>query len=335
MFFEQQLNREGEDEDQEGVRREEREMSDVHKKVNIIDNKDEITEREITEGPRISELQEVPSTGSNRNTNLCDCISWNINGLNSPIKQKKLFKYLQIQKADIIALQEVHIAQKQKYLLENKKLGNLFLALDQKKKKGIVLYIKDWIPASLIYSDKEGRTLMVEVEIRKTKTLLVVIYAPNGPQESLFQKLHNKLKELQYQELCIIGDFNAVIDKSLDYKGNNTNLEKKKKLPKVFLDLTKEFNISDVWRERNIGKKQFTYYSNCHMSWSRLDMMWMTKKLNSEILDITMEPNVLADHNMISIELYLAKEKAKGKIKTITGCHGEMGVWPPRLGAVP
>uniref|UniRef100_A0A8C6XN85 Reverse transcriptase domain-containing protein n=1 Tax=Naja naja TaxID=35670 RepID=A0A8C6XN85_NAJNA len=217
------------------------------------------------------------------------------------VQTNYLFKYLQLQKADIIALQETHISQKQKHLLENKKLGNLFSSLDQKKKRGVALYIKEKIPASLIYSDKEGRILMVEIEIREIKSLLVVIYAPNGPQESFFQKLHNKLKELQYQELSIIGHFNVVTDKLLDYKGNNINLEKKKKLPKTFLDLTKEFNINDVWRERNLDKKQFTYYSNRHMSWSRLDMMWMTKRLNSEIADIIIEPNALADHNMIRL----------------------------------
>uniref|UniRef100_A0A2D4KSH6 Uncharacterized protein n=1 Tax=Micrurus paraensis TaxID=1970185 RepID=A0A2D4KSH6_9SAUR len=119
----------------------------------------------------------------------------------------------------------------------------------------MTLYIKDWILAKEIFRDNEGRILMVEIELGNRKVLLVVIYVPNGPQETFFQKLYNRMKDLQYKEICILSDFNTVVDKILDYKGNNTRLEMKKTLPIFFYDLMKGVNIYDAWRERNPGKK--------------------------------------------------------------------------------
>lgn len=66
--------------------------------------------------------------------------------------------------------------------------------------------------------------------------------------------------------------------------------------------MAEELNIQDSWRERNLNEKQFTYYSGWHQSWSRIDMVWTTKELNSDIDDVVIDINTWADHNPIIIK---------------------------------
>lgn len=57
--------------------------------------------------------------------------SVNINGLNSPIKRKKIYTKLLKEKIDIICLQETHIKEKNHKLLEYPKMGNLYYSADK------------------------------------------------------------------------------------------------------------------------------------------------------------------------------------------------------------
>uniref|UniRef100_A0A2D4IHN6 Endonuclease/exonuclease/phosphatase domain-containing protein n=1 Tax=Micrurus lemniscatus lemniscatus TaxID=129467 RepID=A0A2D4IHN6_MICLE len=65
--------------------------------------------------------------------------------------------------------------------------------------------------------------------------------------------------------------------------------------------MVEELNIQDTWRERNQGRNQYTYYSNRHQSWSRIDMVWMSMELNSEVNEVEIGTNLWADHNPMRI----------------------------------
>uniref|UniRef100_A0A2D4KFD0 Endonuclease/exonuclease/phosphatase domain-containing protein n=1 Tax=Micrurus paraensis TaxID=1970185 RepID=A0A2D4KFD0_9SAUR len=101
------------------------------------------------------------------------------------------------------------------------------------------------------------------------------------------------------------------MDYRKDYKGEK---REKKRLPKTCIEMFKEFNMTDVWRERNLDKQQYTFYSNPHKSWSRIDMAWMGGELTEEVENIEILPNYWADHNPIKITW-------KGKKKQNPGGH--------------
>ena len=56
--------------------------------------------------------------------------------------------------------------------------------------------------------------------------MVVNIYAPNDNQKAFFENLYNETKLREYEECCIVGDFNAVFDRDLDF----TEANKKEKL---------------------------------------------------------------------------------------------------------
>ena len=79
----------------------------------------------------------------------------------------------------------------------------------------------------------------------------------------------------KYQNICILGDFNAIVDERFDYKRGKKGERGRKRFPEIFFQMAKELGLQDIWRETNTKSSQFTFYSNRHKSWSRIDMIWL------------------------------------------------------------
>lgn len=185
-------------------------------------------------------------------------INWNVNGLNDQKKRNIIFKWIQKQNCVICGLQETHINNKDRRLLIKKNLGEEFYTLMDKKKRGTILYIKKELEPKMRFKDEEGRLVAVEVKLYGQKTSIVNAYAPNGSKEIFFMDLKKRLEEENYEHLILLGDFNGVIDLKMDKLSPKKNKSKMKgKLPQVFYDLTKQENISDIWRDKNPGVERF------------------------------------------------------------------------------
>lgn len=102
-------------------------------------------------------------------------LSWNVNGLNSPRKRKIVFHWIKKQKCDVVCLQEMQMRKKDSKLLVNNKLGDEFYSLSQKKKKkkskGVIFYVNKDLNPKVVFSDKEGRYLALEVDYEGGKHL--------------------------------------------------------------------------------------------------------------------------------------------------------------------
>lgn len=150
--------------------------------------------------------------------------SVNVNGLNSQRKRSLCFKTLQKQNTDITLIQETHIKQRDVRLLEQPKLGWLYVSADIKeKKREVAIYIKESYESKLVKQDTKGRWICVEtIEtiINGKKCLIVNIYAPNKKEErrNFFKQLEEAIAELEYTSLILAGDFNAICDIEMDKK---------------------------------------------------------------------------------------------------------------------
>lgn len=100
-----------------------------------------------------------------------------------------------------------------------------------KKKKGVAIYVKDWLKPKLIFRDEEVRLIMVEVQRGRQKMLIVNICAPNEKQEDFYAKLYEEIQKIDYQDFLIISDFNAVFDRKQDRK--STKGQSRKTTPEI------------------------------------------------------------------------------------------------------
>lgn len=96
-------------------------------------------------------------------------ISWNVNGMNSAQKRKHIFHWLGKKNCSVVALQESHIKKSDIKYLINKRLGEEFFSLIDKKKRGTVLYVKKGLEPKKIFEDKQGRLIAVEITVQGEK----------------------------------------------------------------------------------------------------------------------------------------------------------------------
>ena len=93
---------------------------------------------------------------------------------------------------------------------------------------------------------------------------------------------------------------NTVLDPCIDRYPNHTQYHPH---CKVEIDVMKEdFDLIDVWRERNPDKLQFTWRS--HTSRSRIDYFLISRNLLNFVEDCNIQYGFKSDHSAISIVLY-------------------------------
>uniref|UniRef100_G1KY48 Reverse transcriptase domain-containing protein n=1 Tax=Anolis carolinensis TaxID=28377 RepID=G1KY48_ANOCA len=174
-----------------------------------------------------------------------------------------------------------------------------------------VTYVSEKLPSKIAFKDHEGRILGVSVEVHNRILLICNIYAPNGCKLKFVERLYQKIIEQEYEDLIIMGDFNGVLNAALD----KSNSEKKSKsikggvLPRYFLKLKEDLNLLDIWRHLHGSARDYTFLSNRHLTWTRIDMIWGNKSIVNRITKCNILPRLNSDH--APLEITLDKEDPK------------------------
>lgn len=74
------------------------------------------------------------------------------------------------QKCEIVCLQEMHIRKKDTRLLYCNILGMEYVTTDERKKRGVVLYVNKNLESKFLFWDTEGRYVTVEIAINQKKS---------------------------------------------------------------------------------------------------------------------------------------------------------------------
>ena len=77
--------------------------------------------------------------------------------------------------------------------------------------------------------DKEGRFIILHIEIQGSPYIILNYYGPNdeSSQQNVLQLLAEKLKTVDVEDNCqfiLAGDWNLIFDKSLDFVGGSLSL---------------------------------------------------------------------------------------------------------------
>lgn len=118
-------------------------------------------------------------------------VSWNVKGLNSPVKRGKIFSHLKHLKTDIAFLQETHLTLKDHHRLKASWVGQSFHSKFSSKSRGaaIILHKKVQFIPNKIVPDLNGRFIIVTGSLYNKNVALINLYAPNNDDESFFQKI--------------------------------------------------------------------------------------------------------------------------------------------------
>lgn len=210
-------------------------------------------------------------------------------------------------------LQETHLTKEETLKLKQRWVGQIFFSPGTKASRGVCILISKMIlfTALEVFSDKDGRWVIVSGELQSNKVTLVNLYAPNMAQSNLVSLLNMRLAQFQNTPLLVGGDFNLVNDAIVDRSGHP--LPADKALSRAFKELLETQSLTDVWRLVNSQSREYTFYSRAHNSYSRIDYLLLSNDLLDSVVDTTIHSITISDHAPVSLSFY---PSSKSKIKS-------------------
>lgn len=108
-------------------------------------------------------------------------LSWNVKGLNHPVKRNRVLAHLRQLKAEVAFLQETHLRIADHNHLNNGWKGQIFHSSFQARARGVAILINMNVPfiSNYIISDKNARYIVVVGTLCNKNVTLANFYAPN------------------------------------------------------------------------------------------------------------------------------------------------------------
>ena len=121
--------------------------------------------------------------------NIC---SLNVRGLRDSIKRRKLFLWLRRKQFDIILLQETHSTKNDEILWGNEWGGKVIFTYFCANKTGCGCLMGNKFQFSIdqIIRDKEGRFLIIVINVDGETYTIANLYCPNKDDPTFFQNIY-------------------------------------------------------------------------------------------------------------------------------------------------
>ena len=144
---------------------------------------------------------------------------------------------------------------------------NIFHANRDQKKAGVAILISDKIDfkAKAVKRDKEGHYIMIRGSIQEDITI-INIYVPNKGALQYVRQMLTSMKGEINNNTIIVGDFNTPLtprDRSTKQKIN--------KETQTLNDTIDQLDLIDIYRTFHPKTMNFTFFSNAHRIFSRID----------------------------------------------------------------
>lgn len=215
--------------------------------------------------------------------NLVNFVSWNCKGLNGAVKRGNILAHLKKLGTDIGYLQETHLRKQDHQKLRGGWIGQVFHFNFTAKNRGSAIIIKKGIPfiKSKVLSDLYGRYIIVTGKLYNNQVTLANIYAPNVDDADFIKSFISSLPNMDTHKLIIGGDFNFVLDSSLDR--SSQRLVSKSKSVKIIQEFMKTYKLTDPFRAISPNSKQFSFFSSVHHTYSRIDFFLIDHRFLTQI----------------------------------------------------
>ena len=242
----------------------------------------------------------------------------NVNGLRNKKKREHTFNWLNSKKYAVICIQETHCSLDDVALWKSewKTAGGVDSAWNcgTKESRGVaILFGKNFCENVSITNDNpNGRVIRCDIKLDNALYHISNVYAPNNGLErkQFFESFHNLMGNFGDDSVdhynIIVGDFNCALDKRLDRSPAHKSDDIGAKELKFLIN---QYDLSDAWREQYPSKKHFSFRRV--NSSSRIDYIFCSKSLNSNIFNTRISHFPFSDHDLVSTKIKL-DEIARG-----------------------
>lgn len=102
--------------------------------------------------------------------------------------------------------------------------------------------------------------------------------------------------------LVLGGDFNFGLNEEID-RLSTAGTQRRWQSIDIVKQYMSDYGLCDAWRSLHPNDRKYTFYSNVHHSYSRLDYLLVSSSLLNDISDTEIHPIVISDHAPVSLNL--------------------------------
>lgn len=210
----------------------------------------------------------------------CDTLrlcTWNIRGSHSPIKRKKILLALKREKIDIAMLQETHLNDEEHLKLQQCGFDQVYFSSFTTKSRGVAILIRKNLSVKVTkcVKDRYGRFVLITASLHREDFALLNVYCPPCHPLDFLMEAFTKLSDFAVEKTIVGGDFNCLMNPMMDrFPLRAVPLSKQSKL---VLGLCEDFGYVDLWRTLHPVDKEFTFFSNPHNCYTRIDYFFYSK----------------------------------------------------------
>ena len=237
-------------------------------------------------------------------------ISFNCNGLGDFRKRKDVFDFLRKENANIYLIQETHWNETNENVIRSLWGFDCFVAGNNSNSKGVAILFNNNFEYKIhnTTKDKEGRYILLDIELLDKRITLVNIYAPSaGDHPEFFESLFNNIIDYDNNDMIIAGDWNIALDPKLD--SNHPSNIYKVKSRQVLSSFMNSNNVIDIFRILHGSARKYTWKRFNGTQRSRIDYFLISDNLTQIVQDSDIRLGYLSDHSIIRLCLKTDKTK--------------------------
>lgn len=129
------------------------------------------------------------------------------------------------------------------------------------------------------------------------------IYAPNSEQDKFLETLSTVLVDWEAYPWIIGGDFNMILDVSLDRSHPPLQNTNSRKLAESLQNWASGWGLGDVWRMHLLKSREYSFFSCPHSLHTRIDRILCSLNIVASVSTTTYLGKKLSDHNPLEITI--------------------------------
>ena len=233
--------------------------------------------------------------------------SSNIRGLNNAKKRKTFLTSLKKAKHDIVFLQETYSNKDSCEEWQNEWGGRALFAHGSNHSRGVAILFRPGFSFELVKEtiDQFGRYIICQIEVNEIILDLVNLYSPNilTEQTKFFKHLDTTFQKLNLthgSNMIVAGDWNVVLNPVLDKRGGI--IDARSTVRNFVKTKFEEYELCDIWRDRNPAKIKFTWRQKQPHVQCRLDYFAISYNLREYVDNAIIEPAIYSDHSPVTLK---------------------------------
>lgn len=241
-------------------------------------------------------------------------------------KRRAIFHTLRQSNFEFCLLQKTHSTEEVGVLWQAEWGGEIVYNHGASNARGVAILVKRNSGFEILAeaTDETARILILKIKNDLSTFLLVNVYAPTQDDPPQQIKIIDFIEEsLQGSDIILGGDFNLILDPSLDKKAQSPTSTLSNRYRVRVTALLQELHLCDVWRLMNKNARRYTFrrgiYASC------LDYIFMSEHLYNTDTKTSILPCSLSDHDIITLEIGPSTPRlGPGQRPRTTTCYSMM-----------